>query len=368
MKKSLIVIFLCLFMLPVYGGNMSVDKDWDRILDKYESLCESCIQLKLKAEAGEKISKSAFGKLFSSLAELRTELKEGSGSMSEQQRERFASIRARYSAVFGGTQAVAQEQHEDIPGVPERSGPAHPLAKPVVRNDKLIAASKDNTSSQDSGREITSSQDSVREITAAQDSSPQRPEPLPRLYSPEADLQFQYYGTLAECSYHCDVPRDAVPRRVYGSVSFVMAVWSVLSYGGSLSLFDKDTYWGGYLRFHSNFKPVVHSYICSSDSSWDGGTMWPSGNSQISILQASAGVRKNFGPWFGISAGAGYGRKVVLWEDLSGEWAKVQDLSTSNVLLECGLIVDAGPVEIQAGVSTIAFRTISLDFGLGFRF
>ena len=65
MKKSLIVIFLCLFMLPVYGGNMSVDKDWDRILDKYESLCESCIQLKLKAEAGEKISKSAFGKLFS---------------------------------------------------------------------------------------------------------------------------------------------------------------------------------------------------------------------------------------------------------------------------------------------------------------
>ena len=119
---------------------MSVVKDWDRILDKYESLCESCIQLKLKAEAGEKISKSAFGKLFSSLAELRTELKEGSGSMSEQQRERFASIRARYSAVFGGTQAVAQEQHEDTPGVPERSGSAHPLAKPVVRNDKPIAA------------------------------------------------------------------------------------------------------------------------------------------------------------------------------------------------------------------------------------
>ena len=46
----------------------------------------------------------------------------------------------------------------------------------------------------------------------------------------------------------------------------------------------------------------------------------------------------------------------------------MKDLSTSNVLLECGLIVDAGPVEIQAGVSTIAFRTISLDFGLGFRF
>ena len=203
---------------------MSVDKDWDRILDKYESLCESCIQLKLKAEAGEKISKSAFGKLFSSLAELRTELKEGSGSMSEQQRERFASIRARYSAVFGGTQAVVQEQHEDTPEVPERSGSAHPLTKPVVRNDKPIAASKDNTSSKDSGREITAAQDNFR----------QRPAPLPRLYSPEADLQFQYIGTLAECSYHCDVPRGVVSRRVYGSVSFVMAVWPVLSYGGSL--------------------------------------------------------------------------------------------------------------------------------------
>ena len=96
--------------------------------------------------------------------------------------------------------------------------------------------------------------------------------------------------------------------------------------------------------------------------------MWTSGNASVSYLHTSAGVRKNFGKWFGITGGAGYGRKVVLWEDLSGEWAKVKDLSTSGVLLECGVIFDAGPVEIQAGISTVSFRTVSLEFGAGFLF
>ena len=357
MKKSLLVIFLCLFMLPVYGGSMAVDKDWDRILDKYESLCESCIQMKLRAEAGEKVSKTAFLNLFSSLAELRTEVREGKGFMTEQQLERFESIRARYAAVFGGSHTGAQEMEQTavIPGVPNRTDSVNPVSKPktVIHNDRPIAIA---------------AKDSVLSITAAKDSVRQRPEAIPHLYMPGADILVPYTGALAVCSSQCDVPMDVVPRRLYGSASFVMAVWPVLSYGGSLSLFDRNSLWGGYVRFHSNFKPVAYSYICSSDSSWDGGIMWPSGNSQISIMQASVGVRKNFCPWFGLSVGAGYGRKVVLWEDLAGEWAKVQDLSTSNVLLECGLILDAGPVEIQAGISSIAFRTISLEFGLGFRF
>ena len=347
MKKTLLVIVLCLIVLPVCGGSVAVDKDWDRVLDKYESLCESCIQMKLKAEAGEKVSKSAFLKLFSSLAELRTEVREGTGLMTEQQRVRFKSIRARYAAVFGGAQAGDQnlEQSEGIPVVQKRIYPANPVSNPknVVHNDKPI------------------------EI-AAKDSVRQRQEAVPRLYMPVADLLVPYTVDLADCSWQCDVTRDVVPRRIFGSASFVMAVWPVLSYGGSLSLSDRHTLWGGYVRFHSNFKPVTYSYICSSDGSWDGGTMWPSGNSKISIMQASVGVRKNFGPWFGISVGTGYGTKVVLWEDLEGEWVKVQDLSTSNVLLECGLILDAGPVEIQAGISTIAFRTISLELGLGFQF
>ena len=354
-------------MLPVYGGSYAVGKDWDQILDKYESLCESCLQLKLKAEAGEKVSRTAFAKLFSSLSELRTELRDGSGSMTEQQRERFESIRARYAAVFGGTQAVAQEKE-------------HPVSKPTLagNNDKPLSNASKAPAPQASAPQATATNvhipkatatnDLTRVPTVPQDSVPQRPESLPRLFLPGPDLNVPYTGALAVCSYRSDVPRDVVPRRVYGSVSFVMAVWPVLSYGASLSLFDKNTLWGGYASFHSNFRSVTFSYTCSSDSTWEGGTMWPSGNSSVSLLQISAGIRKNFGPWFGIFAGAGYGRKAVLWEDLSGEWVKVQDLSTSGILLECGLLLDAGPVEIQAGLSTIAFRTVSLELGLGFRF
>ena len=68
MRKFFLVIFLSLAVLPLPGSVSAVDKDWDGILDKYEFLCGSCLQLKLKAEAGEKVSRTEFSKLFSALA------------------------------------------------------------------------------------------------------------------------------------------------------------------------------------------------------------------------------------------------------------------------------------------------------------
>ena len=61
----MLIILLCL-MLPVCGGShcRAQEKDWDKILDKYESLCESCLGLKMKAESGEKVSRTALSSLF----------------------------------------------------------------------------------------------------------------------------------------------------------------------------------------------------------------------------------------------------------------------------------------------------------------
>ena len=67
-------------------------------------------------------------------------------------------------------------------------------------------------------------------------------------------------------------------------------------------------------------------------------------------------------------AGTGYGRKSLLWEDIDRSWAKVRDRSASGFLLECGPVADAGPLEIQAVLSTIAFRTIALEIAVGFNF
>ncbi|MGN0188582.1 MAG: hypothetical protein ACI395_03620, partial [Candidatus Cryptobacteroides sp.] len=79
--RCLLTIFV-LFLLNPFSGNstaLPVEKDWDRILDKYESLCDECADLKLRAEAGERVSRSSFNKLVSALRELRQELRDGSG-------------------------------------------------------------------------------------------------------------------------------------------------------------------------------------------------------------------------------------------------------------------------------------------------
>lgn len=118
MRKSLLVILLCL-MLPAFGGIScyAAIKDWDKILDKYEKLCESCLQMKMKAESGEKVSKVSLGRLFSSLSELRGELKSGSGSMSVSQRERFEQIRTRYSSLFGIEETQDEAAKPESPSV-----------------------------------------------------------------------------------------------------------------------------------------------------------------------------------------------------------------------------------------------------------
>ena len=80
---------------------MPAQTDWDKVLDRYEALCNQCIDLKLRAESGEKVSGAEFSRLIGNLNNLRKLLREDSGSMSPAQRSRFSRIRDRYSNVFG---------------------------------------------------------------------------------------------------------------------------------------------------------------------------------------------------------------------------------------------------------------------------
>ena len=73
------------------------DRKWDRVLDRYESLCNECLAMKRKAEAGEKVSTKSLTRVLSDLEELRNVLKDAGGSMSPEQLSRFDNIRRRYS-------------------------------------------------------------------------------------------------------------------------------------------------------------------------------------------------------------------------------------------------------------------------------
>ena len=337
----MLIILLCM-MLPVCGGShcCAQEKDWDKILDKYESLCESCLGLKMKAEAGEKVSRTALSSLFLSLSDLRAELRGGSGSMTESQRRRFDRIKSRYASLFGM----------------EEGPEAEPADRPEVKPEPALPKP---------GRKKE-----IIEVKAEEKEVFERPD-LTALPQPCRITATAVTGIVRTLIPSSDSIRAVIVperHRIGGSVSAVMSVWPELSYGASLSIFEKGCGWGGYVKFHSNFKSAAHTYVCDADGNRDGGKIWPTGNSSVSCLHASIGMRKNFGRWCGMMAGTGYGRKTLLWEDIDRSWAKVSDKSASGILLECGPVVDAGPLEIQAVLSTIAFRTIALEIAVGFNF
>ena len=83
MKIFTIISIIFLYITQSAGGfPMPAQTDWDKVLDRYEALCNQCIDLKLRAESGEKVSGAEFSRLIGNLNNLRKLLREDSGSMS----------------------------------------------------------------------------------------------------------------------------------------------------------------------------------------------------------------------------------------------------------------------------------------------
>lgn len=353
MKTSCFLI-LSLLLLSFSGGGLAraAEKDWDRILDKYEALCESCLELRVRAEAGEKVSKASLGRLYSTLLDLRSQLRSGTGTMSEAQRKRFERLKMTYALLFGFEDAREEPVKETQPR--PSSSPAK--APPSVRPSKVEPVVPQAGPGPDSA-------------TVVRTSFPELP-PMEDIRSVPV-MQVHPLMGLAAPEYSNTEPVLEMPSRgphLSWSVVASISPWPEISFGGAVSIFANNCGWGGYARFRSNFASSSWSYLSYSDGSCEGGAFWPSGGRGLSVLHSSAGVRRNFGSRFAFMAGAGYGRKTVLWEDIDHNWSKVKDLSVSGLALECGPAAGFGPVEFQLLVSTINFRTASLEFAFGFRF
>jgi hypothetical protein len=127
--------------------------------------------------------------------------------------------------------------------------------------------------------------------------------------------------------------------------------------------------WGGYLKASSTLSNPAVNGLCNSDGTApSGGYVWTSGAARLSRLSVSAGALWQAFPYAQIYAGAGYGIRRQLWEEASGEWLEVKDLSAHSLAVEAGVQVTLGHFLLLAGASTIGFRNISADLGLGWRF
>ena len=97
-KKIIFRAVLLLFTLPFLVPAKAQEKDWDRILDRYEHLCNECIDLKIKAQSGMKIKSGQIAPLLTDIREIRIQISQEESSMSNLQKARFERIRRSYTS------------------------------------------------------------------------------------------------------------------------------------------------------------------------------------------------------------------------------------------------------------------------------
>jgi len=315
---------------------------WDTALDRYESICKQCIDLRQRSVAGEPVSAASLTELLGQLASLRSSLQESAGRMTASQRARFESIRLRYVEAFSTPASSA-------------SRALSPLQPPL---------------------ESPSGMPSLMSVPPAVSVLPYGSGSF--LLRPDAGYASEYSS-----GYPAEQNKGEHREMRFGAVGFASlsplrpGVMARLDFGRA----------GIFLK--GSFRSARdHSYDCKSDGTTASGFIWTTGNELAGATSFSAGgslllfskdVRSGSGIPYDVAsrpgflslrlyAGGGYGSRNVLWEDVSGQWAKVSDLSFSGLSADAGLLLDIGHITLMSGLSSIAFRNLDIEFGLGFIF
>ena len=288
--KRFIAYFLAFFLcISLYA------QGWDDALDRYEQICDECINLRARAAAGEKVSSSAITSLLGQLSSLRKTLGEAEGKMTPSQVARYDRIRGRYEDAFG-------ERRKRVDAIP--------YSDPVLFYLPWMPESE-------------------------------RPSPEPSFTSFQEPVPLRF-GVL-----------------VYTSIPDLSL--------GAMATLSKGQ-WGGFLKGSFSIGVPHATYDCFSDGTTPTGYIWTSGKERINRFSITAGATYAVWPFLSVYAGAGYGARTLLWEDSAGQWASVQDLAAKGLTLDAGIILTFSHFSILAGASTIAFRTLSAEVGLGLLF
>ena len=344
MKASrLSALILLLFVCCLTSASPKA-RNWDKVLDRYEILCQQCLELKRQADSGKEIPKHRFSKLIRELNSLKSELKEASGQMSEEQEERFALIRDRF------LEAQSPRQRD-----------TRPVAKPPTVNAQALALPQIIVL--------------YRPLTRQLPPPPVKPEdyvvehPAKQIPCPE-QLEWAHIDAL-EVSRPQKKPASRsvlLGRKFYLSGIACVSIYPKPSYSILLALDPLDAPLGAYIHAGSNFAPRSYDYDCLSDGTTSYGTIWTSGRTSYFTTQASIGPCYRINSRLRAYAGLGYGSALTLWEDSSGKWARVADRSPRGLLFELGSIFNMGRVNLSISYSCTALKLSELQLGIGYSF
>ena len=136
---------------------------------------------------------------------------------------------------------------------------------------------------------------------------------------------------------------------------------------GLLLSFSKGK-WGGFVKGSVSLASMRASYACYADGATDSGYIWTTGKEAAKRFSIAAGGIFSPLDFLSVYAGAGYGKRQLLWEDTAGKWAFVRDRSVSGVALDAGALFSWRHLSLLAGVSLVGFKSVCAEVGIGYRF
>ena len=148
----------------------------------------------------------------------------------------------------------------------------------------------------------------------------------------------------------------------------ILAGGSVPDPSGGFMVVWNPKRFGAYLKTTGNLKPSSYSYICHENGTTDNGYIWTSGKGHVSRLAVTGGGIFRCLDWLSVSAGAGYGKRVLLWRDTKDNFAKVSEASAQGIAADLGTILNFGRFTAYIGANTIAFKRFYPELGIGFNF
>lgn len=337
MRSVLGHILLCLtltFCLGVKAFAIPQGDNYDKALDKYAYICDRCVEMRAKVESGQSIQMESLGALLAELSSLRKTLSNASGKMSAAQAERFEAIKAKY---MQGMKALGKKSDRPVFSSIQR---IKPISEPV---------------------EVATM--AHQKVSFRQD---QRPEPQaqrPERQSRHPEMQ------VKQSERQTQRPKGKTPRPKEGLKLTLLAdagIFPTPSYGAMAVMTLRGI--GAYANYRSDFRKNEYSYTCTSEGDTEYGRIWATGESRVSRTVATAGLAMWTSRRFGFYAGAGLSSSTRCWEDISGEWAKVEDKSYRGVAADGGILLTFKPMALSVGVVSDFRGYVDVQIGVGVRF
>ena len=294
--------------------------NYDKALDKYAYICDRCVEMRAKVESGQSIPMESLSSLLAELSSLRKTLSNASGKMSAAQAARFEAIKVKY---MQGMKAF-----EKKPDRPEFISiqKIKPVTEPVEATMIEIP------------------ERSLRWLVSPVEPLAQRPEPLDvrQKGQPRHPKEGLKLAVLADAGIF--------PTPSYGAMA-------VMTWNGI----------GAYANYRSDFRTNEYSYTCSSEGDTEYGRIWATGESRVSRTVATAGFAMFPSRRLGFYAGGGLTSFTRCWEDVSGQWAKVEDKSFKSLAVDCGIFLTFRAFSVSVGVTSDFSGHIDTQLGVGFR-